>query len=300
MSKGYRSAYRMTPARRAALKKAQIASAKKRKRNKRIKIAAGVAVGAMGIGGAAYAGYKYGPVAGDIAKDMRARTPKNVAGAMNKVHSAVQPFAKEARRIKAGLTKGFQHGAGPEAGQSAPKPRPKPTKRTVIPGTTAEEARRLQNAAEGIVYVPQVDRNGKPVLDKNGNQKMVKHKLGAADRQKYNDDGTVRERIMGIPSALVHGRRLSGRKYSSALDKHNQNVAAVGGQAQTEAQRRETFNHARAAGQVRGRYQNETQRDKAKASSAKRRRTRQKRVVAKELKFRNQVMDQFYKDYPDA
>lgn len=48
------SRYRMTPKRRAALKKAQEASARRRSRNKKIGIAAGIAVGV----GAAVAGHK--------------------------------------------------------------------------------------------------------------------------------------------------------------------------------------------------------------------------------------------------
>lgn len=52
MAKRYaRSAYRMTSARRAALRKAQLASARKRKRNRKVKKAA-AAVGAVGVIGA--------------------------------------------------------------------------------------------------------------------------------------------------------------------------------------------------------------------------------------------------------
>ena len=52
MAKRYaRSAYRMTSARRAALRKAQLASARKRKRNRKVKKAV-VAVGAVGVIGA--------------------------------------------------------------------------------------------------------------------------------------------------------------------------------------------------------------------------------------------------------
>lgn len=50
--------YRMTPARRAALRKAQIASAKKRKRSRNRKIAVGAGIAVVGVGGAAVARHR--------------------------------------------------------------------------------------------------------------------------------------------------------------------------------------------------------------------------------------------------
>jgi hypothetical protein len=53
--------YRMTPRRKAALKKAQAASARKRKRasNKRIAVGAGIAGGVLGVAVAGYATHSY-------------------------------------------------------------------------------------------------------------------------------------------------------------------------------------------------------------------------------------------------
>jgi hypothetical protein len=58
-SKGRRGRYRMTPKRKAALHKAQIASARKRKGHGKAKTAAAVVGGVALIGGAAYARHRY-------------------------------------------------------------------------------------------------------------------------------------------------------------------------------------------------------------------------------------------------
>ncbi len=92
-----RRAYRMTARRRAALRKAQMASAKKRKRNKNLKRAA-IGVGAVAaLGTAAYVGTRLGNSSGGIAGDLRGRklsmnSVKNAAVA----RVAANPRVKEA------------------------------------------------------------------------------------------------------------------------------------------------------------------------------------------------------------
>lgn len=98
-----RRAYRMTARRRAALRKAQLASARKRKRNRNLKKAAYIGGGVAALGLAAYAGTKLGGNGG-IAKDLRGRklsmnSMKNAAVARLATHPAVKEAVMKANAV---------------------------------------------------------------------------------------------------------------------------------------------------------------------------------------------------------
>lgn len=292
--------YRMTSARRAALRKAQLESARKRKRNRRIKIAAGAAVGAAALGGAAWAGYKHGGKVSDIAKDMRSRTPKSVSGAAARVRAAVQPAATQATRMRNGLTKGFHNGAGPNAGQNAPKPRV--YRRTEIPAITAKEAQALQDKAQGVVREKRKNGRGKTIIGTK--------KLGPADRQKYNEDGTVQSKVRGIPYALVNGRKIRSNKFSAAMERHQKERSKLlpgnGIYAQTEAEMATAYKQLmkgsknRAADPISGRYRNESQRRNAKKRAHERRARNAKKRAEQDQKIRDLAWNQWLKDNPNG
>ena len=222
-----RAAHRMTPARRAALKKAQLASAKKRSRRR--KIAYGVAGVAAG-GTAAYVGYKHSDKITNIAGDMKRRTPTSIATTSSRVRAAFQPVAKEATRMRTGLTKGFHRGAGPNAGQQAVARPPRPSR-----GIT--DADRAAAAAE---------RERLKELELNS-QSMV---FGEGPASRKDEDGNGKENLRGIPKRS----KLSGRRASAAIDRDLANRAALGAHTPGLSGRRSMMYWMRKSGQAYGRY----------------------------------------------
>lgn len=111
-----RRAYRMTARRRAALRKAQMASARKRKRNKNIKRAA-IGVGAVAaLGTAAYVGTRLGNSSGGIAGDLRGRKLS-----MNSVKNAAVARIATNPRVKEAVMKANAV-SPPTRGMENPKP----------------------------------------------------------------------------------------------------------------------------------------------------------------------------------
>lgn len=222
-----RNAYRMTPARRAALKKAQLASAKKRSRRRKIAVGvAGVAAGTT----AAYVGYKHSDKVSNIAKDMKRRTPTNIVSTTAKVRAAFQPMVKEANKIRTGLTKGFHRGAGPNPGQQAVARPPRPSR-----GITAAD-RELAKA----------ERNRLRELEKK-NQSLV---FGEGPASRKGEDGNGKENLRGIPKRA----KLSGRRASAAIDRDLANRALLGAQTPGLSGRRSMMYWMRKGGQAYGRY----------------------------------------------
>jgi hypothetical protein len=236
MANAYRSRpYRMTARRRAALRKAQLASAKKRRRRRNTAIAGGILAGGAT---AAYIGYAHGDKAANIAVGLAARTPNaaTVRKAGNRVRSASQPLRKEANRIRNGLTKGFRRGAGPEAGQSAPAPRPRNTSITDWDRWNAQQTRNKMN---------------------NENQKNQSLVFGEGPASRKDEWGNGRDTSMrGIPGALrgETKRRLSGKKISSLVDQQQWQIAKNGGEALDLAGRQALVQWHVKQGTARGTY----------------------------------------------
>lgn len=262
MAKGYsRRPYRMTPARKAALRKAQLASAKRRKRNRRI--AVGAAVGGAAV--AAYAGYKFGPKAGSIAGDLKARTPRNFAGAQAKARAAVQPLRTQATRMRNGLTRGKVDGAGPEGTSKAPKQ----WKRTTIPMPTEKEINAIRKKDE------RAERARRPE--------------SRQARQGYNEDGTVRERVVGIPREILKGMRPRRKNVKRAMEIHNENIMGMGVEGKNTAQINSILDTMVAEGEIL------RDRRKRRRGAKKRRRggsTRKRRPTIEE-----QAMSQWDQDF---
>lgn len=285
-SRGYgRSAYRMTARRKAALRKAQIASAKKRKRNKRIAIGVGV-LGAAGVSGAvAYAGYRHPEKFSDIASDLRRRTPKNVASTMAKVRDVVQPGRKAKTAAANNISGGWVNGAGPEAGQSKPKPR----------NTTITDADRIR-AQETRERLTAEDQK---------NQSLV---FGEGPKSRKDEWGNGRDTsLRGVPGAIKRGTTLSGKKISSLVDKQEAERVAAGASALDKEGREELVDWYVWQGTARGTYQGKLSdgwgRPK-KPRSAKRRAARAKRIAAAKKKraaaeqaMKDQAFDQFIQDF---
>lgn len=168
-----RQAYRMTTRRRAALRKAQIASARKRKRNKKLKIAGAVGVGVLAVGGAAWAGSAIGN-----GKDIRSGLKNRklaMNNARNKMAGVISPDAKEAMMRRSAVSAPPERWLGMPGGlskakdpvQSAPTPQqaaaqnkprnqttPRQSKVTKLPGQTADEGR------QNMEGQPKVKANG--------------------------------------------------------------------------------------------------------------------------------------------
>lgn len=171
-----RQAYRMTTRRRAALRKAQIASARKRKRNKKLKIAGAVGVGVLAVGGAAWAGTAIGNGT-DIRSSLKNRKLA-MNNARNKMAGVISPDAKEAmmkrnavspppvrwQKMPGGLASlpksSDPVASAPTPQQAAAENKPKnqttPRQSTVInlPGQTADTGR------QNMENQPMVNRQG--------------------------------------------------------------------------------------------------------------------------------------------
>ena len=247
MSRGYYRAkgtyYKMTPKRKAALRKAQLASARKRRRNKVIKRAAiGTGV-AIGVGAGAYLGVKH-----------PATIKKAGAKTAAKTRAAVQPLVKEANRVHSGLTKGFRRGAGPDAGASTPQPRrnvtgwdhspwahkhtPRPQRdtsgytHTVIPQISWEEAEALQNAADPSAW------------------ERANRQWNRQWRKLQREKKTGQTEVRGVPRALVFGKKLSQKKAWKIISRASEVRATGGGEGFTQAQKVAILNQMIADGSV--------------------------------------------------
>lgn len=207
------AAYKFTPKRKAALRKAQLISARKRRRNKIKKVAVGTGIVA-GVGVGAYLGVKH------------QGTIKNGAA---RAKAAVQPFAKEATLIKHGLTKGFHKGAGPDAGQSNPHAG---FRRVHIPTISKEEQQRLMDDA-----IPSASERGRRQADRQ-------------ERKLKREAKTGQTQVRGVPSALIYGRKLSQRKAWGIITKASQHRATAGGEGFTQAQMVDILNQMIADGSV--------------------------------------------------
>lgn len=262
MAKRYsRRPYRMTPARKAALRKAQLASAKRRKRNRRI--AVGAAVGGAAV--AAYAGYKFGPQAGSIAGDLKARAPRNVAAAQARARSAVSPLRKHVTRMRNGLTRGKVDGAGPEGASKAPRE----WKRTSVPMPTSAEIKKIRENAE------RAERARRPESRQR--------------RQGYNEDGTVRERIVGIPREILRGRKPRRKTIKRAMETHNENIMGMGVEGKNSQQINSILDTMVAEKQIAP----DRRRRRRRGTAKKRRGAAKKR----KLTIEEQAMSQWDKDF---
>ena len=128
---GYRragkSAYRMTARRKAALHKAQLISARKRRRNNAIKV--GIVAGGLAV--AAYGGHKYGGKASDVASSVKRKL--NMNNVRNSIAGKISPEMKEQQVLKSAVSPASAaRQAEPNKPQnlgathSAPKPSSKP------------------------------------------------------------------------------------------------------------------------------------------------------------------------------
>lgn len=289
MAKKYRSytPYRMTARRKAALRKAQLASAKKRRRNRRI--AAGVGILGLGALGAtaAYAGYKNDKAA-NIAVGLKKRTPQAAKGSVNKIKSVFQPGKKEKTRMRSGLSKGWVSGAGPDAGQSKPNPR------TTI---TDQDRQNAQNVR---------DRLNAENLKR---QSMVFGEGPASRKDEWGDGRDTS--LRGIPMAIRRGTKLSGRRLSSLIDKEQDKIAANGGEALSLEGRREIFGWHVSKGFARGRYYGKAspgwgpegyntkkkRTPKQRKAAANRKKRAQAKRQAANNKIRLDAFEQFLQDY---
>jgi len=287
MAKNYgRSAYRMTARRKAALRKAQLASAKKRRRRRNAAIGAGI-VGASAA--AAYIGYSHPDKVRNIASDLKRRTPKFSRLRQGKIVETVQPLKKEETIVDSGVTRGWVNGAGPEAGQSKPKPR-----NTTI--TDADRAR-AQNVRERLAE------------EDARNESLV---FGEGPKSRKDAWGNGRDTsLRGVPGAIKRGAKLSGKKISSLVDKQEAERVAAGASALDKEGREELVDSYVWQGTARGTYQGKLsegwgkprKRKTAaqKAAARKRRETRKKnqakRRAEAEWSLQNRAFDQFIQDF---
>ena len=231
MARGYGGRpYRMTASRRVALRKAQAASAKKRRRNKKIKIAAGT----VGVGAFAVAGYKYGPKAGSIAGGLKARTPKQTRRRINilksKLSDVVYPITKEYNRIKNGVTGGKVSGAGPDG----PSKKPTQWKRTKVstPTTSEIDSIRARLAAENYRRTPKGRQEAK----------------GYASYSVDPFQG-INQRFIGMPR--IRGKKIDRKTAKTYITKLNGQRTSMGLNAYTPIETSELINRFIAEGTVR-------------------------------------------------
>ncbi|AEL97924.1 hypothetical protein CL65_gp016 [Mycobacterium phage Patience] len=162
----YRGPYKMTARRRYALKKAQEASAKKRRKNaiKKIGAAAG-AIGGLAVAG--YLGHRYGSakiqqsVKNNRIKVMTAHRGKVVQ--LNAARKAVQPGAKEATRVASAIS--VAH----------------PSRTTI----TASDRARAESVRSKLKK-----QSMPPIYDSTGRN------IGGPDRRSYDEDNNIRSEAM--------------------------------------------------------------------------------------------------------
>lgn len=218
--KAYRAAkgaYKMTPRRRAALKKAQAASARKRRRRNVKRAAIGITAVA-GIAGAAYAGHKYGGKAGSVASSVRRNVKSrefSVGGitVSRAAKNAHQPGAKEATRIAGAVSpaKAPRHNSPKVA-------KPKPTK-----GAQTPKVKRTT--------VPQIDKTQQSELMKEATKPLGPSTL---DPSTFNPDGTITKNAL----AGITGKKLTAQQAHSAVAK----AAKATGKPLTTKQRQSIVN----------------------------------------------------------
>lgn len=174
--------YRFTPSRKAALRRAALISAKKR-RNHRIKVAAGVVGALAGAGAAAYAGHRYGSSA---VAGVSSFKPKMAAARNNlAVRLASSPQIKESVRVKSAVS--VAH----------------PSKTTVSAPITANDRARAQATRQKLA------------------QGQLPPHMGGPDKRKYNEDDSVNTEAMtnrSVRATLKRSRKKTqGRKTTSLV-----------------------------------------------------------------------------------
>lgn len=286
MAKGRRyakSAYRMTSRRKTALRKAQLASAKKRKRRN-----AAIAVGVLaGVGAVSvYGGYKHGDKISNIASDLKRRTPtlSKVRKSQRKAASTVSPEATHKVNVETGVTGGMTSTAGPSTRNTTP---PKP------PGKITDADR------------AHAQREREKLDEYNRKHQSLVFGEGPASRKDADGNGKDRSEF-GIPGAVKAGRKLSGKKISSLVDERESAKAALGVDGLDLEGRQEAVDQFVADGTARGKYQGELtdsydswkkrspkQRKRIKARKARR------RAAARQAREDVQLsaFEQFLKDY---
>lgn len=216
--RGRSGPYRFTNNRRAALRRAQMISAKKRRRNAKITVGV-LAAGAV----VAYGGYKYGPgVKEGVAKQVASFKPR-MADMRNKMAGiiAVDEVTKKKTREKHALAK------------------PSKKKKRNTPTATNPNSRKKMTVKEIPQEDPQKIRDAlKEELGKNtigGNAAKRQAERG------YNDDlaQTIKDGpVQGVEKAL-RGKKvktISERTARRNIGKRNAILAAAGGKVQTKAE----------------------------------------------------------------
>lgn len=180
-----RGNYNFTYKRKAALYRAAQISAKKR-RNRRIKVAAGVVAGLAGAGAVAYLGHRHGGKAVAAVRDFKPQMSR----ARNKVAAkiAVSPQHKEKTRVKSAISKA----------------KPSATK-VSSPITEGDRAR----AAET-----------RKALEK---AQLPPH-MGGPDKRIYNEDDTVNTEAMTNRSARSANRKRKSKRLTVSSTKNVLNM----------------------------------------------------------------------------
>lgn len=215
-----RGAYKMTPRRKAALKKAQAISARKRRKNRNRAIAGGV--GIVAGAGIAYAGYKY---------------RGNISAEFKKHSASVDGIVKDARTRIA-------HQIAPrEATRKAGAVSPAAAPRHNAPKVKKPKATRGAKSMTKTT-VPQIDKAEQSELMKQATKPRGPSWL---DESTFNEDGTVsKNALAGISKELLTGNVITAQQAHSALAKSARAV----GKPLTQKQRSAIVNAMIAEGTV--------------------------------------------------
>ena len=202
--------YKYTTKRAVALRRAQAISARKRK-GKRMKYAAGAAIGVIGVGTVAVLGHKYGGTAVDSVKSYAPGMThlKNQAIA----RMSVAPGIKELIRTRTAIS-------------PASTPRPNaPRARSSKAATAAQGAKEFTHTDLGKVD-PQSMQGADPhsgAFPKRAEDIAAVKKMEAASDRPYNVDKF-------LPRPIVRGRKkLPAKVAQSAVEKHARNKGEVTG-----------------------------------------------------------------------
>lgn len=202
---GYnRGQYRYTAARRAALRKAQIESARKRKRNKKIKRVVGLgAVATAGVTGGVMLGRTEGGK--NIAKSVKnaGKFGKDLASAFKAVDPHVKETTRKERRVSRARRK-------KDAAFAATK---KNGDRQTVKGISKQDQKDLMGEAT---------KNLGPNI---------------YDPSTYNDDGTVSRMSPGEYAE----KQLSDKGLRSGIARNSRARARAGGQGMTRAEKNKLF-----------------------------------------------------------
>lgn len=211
----------MTARRKAALKKAQMISARKRKKNRALKGAA-IGVGGIALAGvAAYGGHKYGGKVSNIASDLKSRN-FSMTSIRNNIAGRISPEMKERQMQQnavspASAARQAQPVNSPNVGGN--KPTPQPNNNTSKPNVetfsgwaalSSDPAKVTQVPSEGAVIDPTPPKRAPFPVERQPTDREITHFM-QRENPNFDIKNITRDDVQ-IISKMWTNDRLKGEK----------------------------------------------------------------------------------------